>query len=179
MGDDMDQSNKASAAKLSATIQEIQSYPKYIKPSIFTTPPPSMDASLDNLVKTGKLTQAQANQVKLCNPTSMFGTLLDMMQNPDGNTSTDSTLSADGTAPASTDPFSILMDAFKAEDNTKTSGDPLYDTLAGLMPAYDQYGRPAATAAPATPSAASGASTGKKDSTVRAKVADLLPNIKA
>jgi hypothetical protein len=129
------------SAILTATIQEIQAYPKYIKRNISLSQSANINANIDNLVKTGKLTQEQANLViKGTNRNSMFGTLLDMMQDPDSGDSTDST-------PTTADPFSILLDAFKANDDSGKNDSPLFDTLAGLIPPYDQLGRQPATSA--------------------------------
>jgi hypothetical protein len=130
----MEPSKIKPSATLTATIQEIQSYPKYVKRNLSDSQPANIYAGIDKLVKAGKLTQEQANLAKGANPMSMFGTLLNALQNTDGGNSTDSTL-------ADSDPFSILMDAFKANDDTQKSDSPLFDTLAGFMPTYDPFGR--------------------------------------
>ncbi|MFH0921285.1 MAG: hypothetical protein V1913_13110 [Fibrobacterota bacterium] len=115
---------------LSATVQEIQSYPKYTRRSVSGSLPPVLHTTVNDLVKDGKLTQEQAKLVLGANQMNMFGTLLDAMQNPYGTNSTDSSL-------ASADPASALLDALKANDDTEKSGSPLFDTLAGLMPTYE------------------------------------------
>src|SRR5512140_2018003 len=56
---------------------------------------------LDNLVKEGKLTQEQAALVRSADKNSMFSTLLAAMQDPTGESSTESAV----------DPGSILLNA--------------------------------------------------------------------
>jgi len=191
----MEPSKTTPSSALTATVQEIQSYPGYVKRNLSNTLPASFNDSINALVKTGQLTQAQAIQVMGCNQMSMFGTLLDALQNQDNDDSSDITGNTDSLA-ASGDPFSILLDAFKENDETEKSDSPLFDSLAGLMPAYDSLGRPTLASAKSsgstlydelsslvqkaaltTPPSAKG-KTGpeEKNSTIHASVDGLTPN---
>lgn len=106
-----------------ASVQEILANRKAFKK---TTPSQNLAAELDEAVKAGKLTQEQANMARGANRNSMFSMLLDSMTTDSGSSTT--------TDPTSTDPFSILLDAFKTEDKTKTTDSPLFDSFVSLMP---------------------------------------------
>jgi hypothetical protein len=140
----MDNSQKTSPSALSATVQEIQSYPSYVKQNRSGSLPATTSAKIDDLVKSGKLTQDQANQVKTATSrNSMFGSLLDAMQNADSgsNPTSDSSASSD-------DPFSTLLDGLKTnDDGTPATESSLYDTLASLMPADPRVAQKAAETA--------------------------------
>lgn len=120
----MENSPDAKAAKISAFIKDLRIYQKNARAMMADGLPANVAASMDKLVKAGKLTQDQANLVKSANKSNMFGTFLDVLQKADPNNSTEETK----------DPMSTLLDGLKANDDTEENNSSLLDTFMSLMP---------------------------------------------
>lgn len=128
---------------IKASIENLPLYQKDQKRTLSDALPASVDIGVENLVKTGQLTREQANLVKSCNSSIMFGTLMDALQSSDSTDSTDY-------ANATDDPFAELLKSYNGDGSTQKSDSTIYDTFASLMPADPRVMQQAAKSAGAS-----------------------------